>query len=71
MPWTKSVFSSRVSEIAYDEQTKELLVTWAKGGRTSIYSDVPEEVAIDLSNNVSVGSMIASEIIPNYRHRYA
>jgi hypothetical protein len=70
MPWTKSVFSSRVSEVAYDETTKELFVTWAKGGKRSIYSDVPEEVALDLSASVSVGTMIGTEIIPNYSHRY-
>lgn len=71
MPWTKSVFSSRVSEVGYDENTKELTVKWAKGNKTSIYEGVPEEVAIDLSNSVSVGSMIGAEIIPNYKHRYA
>ena len=71
MPWTKSVFSSRVTEIGYDEQTKELSVTWSKGGKTSIYEGVPEEVALDLSTSVFVGTMIGTEIIPNYKHRYA
>lgn len=70
MPWTKSVFSTRVSEIAYDEETKELQVTWAKGNKISVYEGVPEEVAVDLGNSFSVGSMIANEIIPNYKHRY-
>ena len=70
MPWTKSVFSSRVSQLTYDEQTKELQVRWAKGNKTSVYENVPEEVALDLSTSVSVGTMIANEIIPNYRHRY-
>ena len=71
MPWTKNVFSSRASSVGYDENTRELSVTWAKGGKTSIYEDVPEEVAQDLSTSVSVGRMLNNEIIPNYKHRYA
>ena len=71
MPWTKTVFSSRVSEISYNQDTRELAVKWAKGNKTSIYSDVPEEVAVDLGNAVSVGTMINAEIIPNFKHRYA
>ena len=70
MPWSKSVYSSNVSEVAYDEETKELTITWTRGKR-SIYSGVPEELAIDLSNAPSVGSMLNSEIKNSFPHRYA
>lgn len=69
MPWSQHVFSSMVSEVAYDEEKKELTITWAKGKR-SIYSDVPEELAVQLANAPSVGQMVNTEIKPYYSHRY-
>ncbi len=69
MPWSQHVFSSMVSMVAYDETTQELAVTWAKGKR-SIYSGVPEELAVQLANAPSVGQMINTEIKPYYAHRY-
>lgn len=68
--WSKSVFSSMVSEIGYDDEKQELIVTWAKSGRRSIYSGVDEETATQLANAPSVGQMINSDIKPNYSHRY-
>ena len=68
--WSKSVYSSNVSNIGYDPDTKELVVTWSKGKR-SIYSGVPEELAEQLVNAPSVGSMLNAEIKPYYAHRYA
>jgi hypothetical protein len=67
--WSKSVFSSMVSEIGYDTDTQELLVTW-NNGRTSAYSGVPEGVAEQLSKAPSVGQMINSDIKGAYSHRY-
>lgn len=66
--WTKPVYSSNVSEIGYDAEKKELYVTWTRGGRGT-YLGVPEEVAVDLSNTTSVGTMIHAEIKPNYSYR--
>ena len=68
--WERSVYSSNVSNIGYDPDTKELVVTWSKGKR-SIYSGVPEELAEQLVNAPSVGSMLNAEIKPYYAHRYA
>ena len=68
--WTKSVYSSNVQEVGYDPDTKELYITWTRG-KQSIYSGVPEELAVDLSNAPSVGSMLNSEVKPFYAHRYA
>jgi hypothetical protein len=69
MSWSQQVFSSSVTEVGYDDETEELLVTW-KNGRTSAYKGVSEEKAQELANAPSVGSMIHSEIKPSYSHRY-
>jgi hypothetical protein len=70
MSWSQSVFSSMASEIAYDSDTNELLVTWAKSGRVSAYQGVPEDVALRLANAPSVGHMINAEIKPYFSHSY-
>lgn len=69
MPWSQHVFSTMVSEVAYNEENHELIITWAKGKR-SIYSGVPEELARQLANAPSVGQMINTEIKNFYPHRY-
>ena len=69
MSWEKDVYSSNVSKVGYDPESKELSVTWSKGKR-SIYSNVPEELAEQLANAPSVGSMVRTEIIPYFGHRY-
>ena len=70
LTWSQDVLSSNVASVGYDADTQELYVTWAKNGRRSIYSNVPEDVATALANAPSVGSMINSDIKPNYEHRY-
>lgn len=59
-----------VSEVGYNEETHELIITWARSGKKSAYSGVPEELADQLSKAPSVGSMIISEIKPFFPHRY-
>ena len=69
--WEKEVYSDRASMVGYDDETKELLITWKKGGKTSIYGPgVPEALAQQLAYAGSVGSMLNTDIIPYYRHRY-
>ena len=68
--WSKDVYSSNVSSVGYDSDSKELSITWTKGKR-SIYSGVPEELAEQLVNAPSVGSMLNSEVKPYYAHRYS
>lgn len=70
MVWSKDVYSSNVSTVGYDPETKELIITWTRGKR-SIYSGVPEELAEQLATAGSVGSMLNSEIKPYYAHRYS
>jgi len=69
MSWSRSVFSSVASEIAYDSETQELTVVW-NAGRTSVYSGVPEGLAESLSRAASVGQMLNSDIKPFYSHKY-
>lgn len=73
MSWMKPVYSSMVSEVGYDPETKELLVRWARGSKTSAYGpDFPEEEAQNLADGrvASVGEYLNSEVKPNYGHRY-
>lgn len=67
--WEKPVFSSNVSQIAWREQGSELVVSWLKG-KTSVYSGVPEELALQVANAPSVGSILNTDIKPYYSHRY-
>lgn len=67
--WSKPVFSSNATEIGYEEQGSRLLVTWTKG-RRSAYSGVPEELALQVANAPSVGSILNTEIKPYFPHEY-
>ena len=69
MAWEKSVFSSNVQSIGYDDETQDLLVTW-NNGRVSAYSGVSEELAVEVSQAPSVGGMLNSTIKNQYPHRY-
>lgn len=70
MSWQQNVYSSMVSSVGYDDETQELLVTWAKSRRVSAYRGVPEDKALELANAPSVGQMINSGIKPYFEHRY-
>jgi KTSC domain len=70
MSWSRPVYSSMVSAISYDSDKEEMAVTWARGGRTSVYSGVSEGLADEVSRAPSVGGMINSDIKPFYSHRY-
>jgi hypothetical protein len=67
--WQKPVYSSNVTEIGYREQSSEMIVAWSKG-KVSVYSGVPEELALQVANAPSVGSILISDIKPYYPHRY-
>jgi hypothetical protein len=70
MSWMKSVYSSMVSEVGWDDQTNEILIKWAGSGKTSGYGPATEDVADECSRAPSVGQFVISEIKPNYGHRY-
>ena len=69
MSWSKSVFSSNVQEVGYDDESGSLLITWNTGKR-SAYAGVPEDLAVQVSKAASVGSFLNSDIKPFYSHRY-
>lgn len=69
MSWSKQVFSTMVQEIAYDEETSEMVVTW-KNGKISVYSGVPEDVAEQVANAPSVGQAMNQMVKTTYSHRY-
>jgi KTSC domain len=58
------------SEVGYDSDKGEMLVTWKKSGRTTAYEGVPEDVADQCSRAPSVGQFINSQIKPFYSYRY-
>ena len=62
--WTKSVFSSLLSDVGWDEDNQELTVTFAKNGKTAAYKGFDEGVAMNLSHAPSAGSMFLHEIKP-------
>ena len=69
--WSKPVFSEMISEVGWDEDAKELLVTFKKKGRTAAYKGFDEGTADQLSRAPSVGSMFLSDIKPfasNWRY---
>ena len=72
MSWSRSVYSAsgNVSEVGYDSDAQELLVTWTKSGKTSAYAGVSEDVAEACSRAPSVTSYVNDEIKPFYPHRY-
>lgn len=66
---SKDVYSSHVSTVSYDIETKELEVVW-DSGRISVYADVPKEVAEKAMTSWSVGSFLASHVKGVYQHGY-
>ena len=62
--WMKSVFSEMVSEVGWDPETQEILVTFKKKGRTAAYKGFDEGDAERLSHAASVGGMFLDEIKP-------
>ncbi len=65
----REVYSSRVSEIGYE--SGKLIVRWAKGGKTSVYTGVPEQLANEVMNAPSVGSALRLSIEGQYPHSYS
>lgn len=65
-PWV-SVFSSNISQFAYDDGRRELYVEFNTGARY-IYYDVPLDVYTRLMAAQSTGSFFAAEVKGSYRY---
>lgn len=62
--WMKPVYSELLSEVGWDDETQELLVTFKKKGNTAAYKGFDEGVAESLLHAASAGSMFLNEIKP-------
>ncbi len=63
MAWNKSVLSSLLTEVGWNDETEELTVTF-KSGKTAAYKGFDEGKAEQLSRAPSAGQMFLSEIKP-------
>ena len=66
--WSKDVFSSMAQSVSYDPDTQTMMITF-NNGKSYVYANVPEDVAVDVSNAASVGEFINSEIKGRYSYR--
>ena len=46
--WSRSVFSEMVSDVGWDPETEEILVTFKKGGKTAAYKGFDEGKAVEI-----------------------
>jgi len=65
----KSVYSSHVSEIGYDEDAQQLHVVF-NTGRHAVYQGVPAEVAANVLNAPSIGEALTASIKGSFRFTY-
>lgn len=70
----KSVFSSHIAKVGYDEASQELHVEFQQKGQkaaqTAVYSGVPPDVAKMVVDAPSVGSALHELIKGKYAHGY-
>jgi hypothetical protein len=66
----RRVFSSHVELIGYDEETRELHVTY-RDGRTAIHAGVPPRTAGEVLSSPSIGTALWSLIRGKYTPSYA
>lgn len=69
LPKMKSVFSSHVSTIGYDPESRELHVQYRDGKRAA-YVDVPPETAHNVMNAPSIGNALHAHVRGKFTHRY-
>lgn len=65
----KDVYSSHVDQVGHDPQTNELHVKW-DSGKTSVYSNVPAELAQSVVQSWSVGKALTAQVKGQFPHRY-
>jgi KTSC domain len=63
------VFSSTVQHISHDPSTGDMSVAW-KDGKTSVYKDVPADLAQQVANAPSVGKALHALVKGQYPHEY-
>lgn len=66
--WNQNVFSKMCQAVGYNDETKDLIITWNNGTKGA-YAGVDPVTAEQCSKAPSVGQYIISEIKPNYSYR--
>jgi len=70
IPPMKSVYSSCISYIGYDEEEGAFYVRWYRTGKLSKYSGVDRITAQQILEAPSVGESVASVLKQGYDHEY-
>lgn len=69
LPKMKSIYSSHIDQMGYDNMTGNLHVTFSNG-KTGVYSGVPHDIATQVMNAPSVGGALHSMVKPKYKFTY-
>jgi hypothetical protein len=75
MPQMKTVQSTKVFQMGYDEKEQTLYVRYTPskkypGGRVAVYQGVPPLTAEEIASAPSVGQALASSVEGIYPHTY-
>lgn len=62
MSWSRQVFSDVISEVGWDDDTQELVITFKRNGAVWGYAGADEAFAEQLSRAPSVGGMFHTEV---------
>lgn len=68
-PTMHSVHSSHVTAIGHDADTGDMHVAW-DSGRTSVFENVPADLAERVRKSHSVGKAMTDDIKGKFSHRY-
>lgn len=67
LPDMRSVYSSHIDEIGYDESSQELHVKW-QNGKITVYMGVPPEVFAQVNASASIGKSLHELVRGKYAH---
>lgn len=70
MPTMRSVFSSHIDSIGYDENSREFFVKY-QNGKTSVYADVSPQESAEINGSASIGQAIHRILKGRKPHGYA
>jgi hypothetical protein len=66
---TRSVFSSHISTVGYDDASGNLTVAY-QNGKTSVHAGVPPDVAAKVMGSASIGQALHKHIRGRFDHSY-
>ena len=67
MPQMKSVFSSHISQVGYEDGQLHVIY---KNGKSGYYEGVPEDVAANILNAPSIGSALHQSVRGQFDWKY-